>query len=58
MSTAWTTLARKGDPSTAAMPWSAYNKEQRATMVFTANPKIENDPLGGDRLIWERLINA
>jgi len=58
MSTAWTTFARKGDPSTPAMPWSAYTKEQRATMVFTANPKIENDPMGGDRLIWEKLTNA
>lgn len=58
MSTAWTTFARTGNPSTSALPWAPYTSDQRATMVFTAKPHIEADPLGGDRQIWEKLTAA
>jgi para-nitrobenzyl esterase len=58
MSTAWTTFARAGTPSTPSLHWMPYTTDKRATMVFTVKPQVENDPLGDDRQIWERLTRV
>ncbi|HEU4429360.1 MAG TPA: carboxylesterase family protein, partial [Myxococcota bacterium] len=47
MSGAWIAFARSGDPNTDALPdWPAYDARRRATMVFDAPPRVENDPKG------------
>jgi para-nitrobenzyl esterase len=59
MSTAWTTFARSGHPTNSALgAWPEYTIDKRATMVFTAAPHIEDDLMGADRLIWERMTSA
>jgi len=58
MSTAWTTFARVGSPSTSGLPWGEYALDKRATMVFTAKPQMQDDPLGSDRLVWDKLTSA
>jgi para-nitrobenzyl esterase len=45
ISTAWTSLARTGNPNHKGLPkWPAYTSEQKAVMVFDTPTKIENDP--------------
>jgi len=45
MSSAWIAFARSGDPNNPRLPsWPRYDAEQRATMVFDAPPRVENDP--------------
>jgi para-nitrobenzyl esterase len=47
MSTAFANFARSGNPSHAGLPaWSAYNRQQKATMVMGNNPELVNDPYG------------
>jgi len=47
MSSAWIAFARSGNPSTDALPeWPAYDAQRRATMVFDAASRVENDPKG------------
>lgn len=58
-STAWATFARTGAPAAPGLPaWPTYTLERRETMIFSASPEIENDPLGPDRVMRERLTPA
>jgi len=57
-SAAWATFARTGSPSTAALPWPPYTLERRATMILSAEPHVEDDPMQADRLLWERVMSA
>jgi len=44
---AWISFARNGDPSHSDLPaWPKYNIEEKPTMVFNINPRVENDPDG------------
>jgi len=55
-STAWANFARNGKPSAKGMPnWPEYSLNKRETMILSASPHVENDPLGEDRLLRERL---
>ena len=48
-------FARQGDPNHAGFPhWSPYTLEQRETMVFDLVPRLENDPRGGERKLYQR----
>ena len=50
MADTWITFARSGDPNNAAIPtWPAYDTRRRATMLFDATPRVENDPVRGIR---------
>ena len=40
---AWINFARTGNPSTAKLPWPAYDLDRRPTMVFGASSGIVND---------------
>jgi para-nitrobenzyl esterase len=44
VSAAWAAFARTGNPSTSTLPWPAYDMKDRATMVFSEESKIVNDP--------------
>jgi para-nitrobenzyl esterase len=45
MSSAWIAFARTGNPNTEALPrWPAYDAQNRATMIFDLQSRVENDP--------------
>jgi len=49
-------LARNGDPNHADLPtWSPYSLAQRETMRLDDVCALENDPRGGERLLYERV---
>ena len=55
MSDALIAFARSGDPRTGATSaWMPYSLEQRETMVFAATPRLEHDPRGGERRLYQR----
>jgi para-nitrobenzyl esterase len=57
MSGAWAAFARSGDPSHAGIPyWPVYSKEERATMVFNTECRVENDPRQEERKVWEGIL--
>jgi para-nitrobenzyl esterase len=54
MSQAWLAFARSGDPNHGGIPkWQSYSSEQRTTMMFDNQCKIERDPYGAERLAWQ-----
>jgi para-nitrobenzyl esterase len=55
MSQALLAFARHGDPNHAGLPrWRPYVLEVRETMVFDGESRIENDPRGGERKLYQR----
>ncbi|MDT9689048.1 carboxylesterase family protein [Streptomyces sp. P9(2023)] len=49
MHRAWVSFVRDQDPGPS---WPRYTAEDRATMVWDAEPRVERDPLRGVRAIW------
>jgi len=48
-------LARQGEPDHAGIPhWPRYSLQARETMVFDLPPRVENDPRGGERKLYQR----
>jgi para-nitrobenzyl esterase len=55
-SAAWASFARSGDPAHPSLgAWPPFTLDERATMILSGEPKVENDPMAADRLLWERL---
>jgi len=53
MSAAWLAFARCGDPGHAGLPaWPPYTLEERATMIFDCECRVERDPGRAARLAW------
>jgi para-nitrobenzyl esterase len=51
---AWARLARTGNPNHKGLPnWPAYTADKRATMIFDAPCRVENDPTSQVRQILE-----
>ena len=48
MSRAWIAFARNGNPG-----WSPYSTAARPTMIFDTASRVENDPFGIERRVWE-----
>lgn len=54
MSGAWLAFARHGRPDHAGLPaWPGYSTVERATMIFDTTCRVENDPCGTERRVWE-----
>jgi para-nitrobenzyl esterase len=54
MSRAWLAFAKTGNPNHAGIPsWPQYSIEQRPTMMFDDQCKVENDPYGAERKAWD-----
>lgn len=54
MSETFIAFARTGDPNNAAIPrWNRYTLPERATMIFDANSRAENDPRGDERRLFQ-----
>jgi carboxylesterase type B len=45
-------LVRRG-PTKDLPQWSPYSADDRATMIFDHNPRIENDPARELRTFWQ-----
>jgi para-nitrobenzyl esterase len=57
MHDSWIAFARGGDPSTPALPaWPAYDATRRATMIFDEECRVEDDPQGAERRLWEGVL--
>ena len=55
-SAAWANFARRGRPGAPELPrWPTYSIDERETMILSADPHVESDPLGADRALRERL---
>ena len=56
MAAMWVAFAKTGDPNTASIPhWPVYDAQNRATMIFDTNTRVENDPRREFRKLWEEL---
>ena len=55
MADALLAFARTGDPRTGATAgWSPYSLDRRETMVFAGSARMEDDPRGGERRLYQR----
>ncbi len=49
-------FARTGDPNAAGLPdWPQYRLDRRATMLFDAVSRVEDDPRGWERELFARV---
>jgi para-nitrobenzyl esterase len=56
LASVWTAFARTGDPNNPNIPnWPAYDTATRATMIFDADTRVENDPRGEIRKFWAQM---
>ena len=56
MSSVWAAFARNGRPDHAAIPtWPAYDARTRATLILDKTCRIENDPGGEARRLWQDI---
>ncbi len=59
MSSVWATFARNGTPAHAAIPhWPAYDAQTRATLILDKQCRIDNDPRGAGRLLWQDITGT
>ena len=59
MSSVWAAFARNGRPDHPSIPaWPAYDAENRATLVLDKMCRIENDPRGRERRLWQELTGT
>jgi para-nitrobenzyl esterase len=53
VSDAFLAFARTGSPDAPGRPhWPRFGVEQRPTMIFDLNQRVENDPRGRERLLF------
>lgn len=56
MAETWAAFAHSGVPAHHAIPdWPAYDLESRATMMLDAQWRVENDPRGETRQLWQTI---
>jgi para-nitrobenzyl esterase len=54
MSEAFIAFARTGNPNNAAIPaWAPYDLDQRPTMIFDVDTRVENDPRADERRLFQ-----
>ena len=59
MSSLWANFARTGRPDHREVPhWPAYDAQSRATLVLDKECRIENDPRGEERRLWQHITGS
>ena len=59
MSGVWAAFARSGVPAHESIPdWPAYDTDRRATLSLDATCRIENDPRGETRQLWQEITGT
>jgi para-nitrobenzyl esterase len=59
MSSVWAAFARNGRPDHASIPaWPTYDATTRATLVLDKVCRIENDPRGDQRRLWQDITGT
>ncbi|WP_085523712.1 carboxylesterase/lipase family protein [Tuberibacillus sp. Marseille-P3662] len=54
MHQAWISFAHSGNPNTQEIPvWPGYDTNDRSTMLFNVESRIEKDPNREERVVWE-----
>lgn len=54
MSRAWIAFAKNGDPNHDGIPhWPGYFPEKRSTMIFDTECRVQDDPYGHERKLWD-----
>ena len=57
MNAAWARFARGGDPGGPGVEgWPGYEAERRATMVLDVDCHLEDDPMAGERRLWDGVL--
>ena len=52
-------LARNGVPDHPSIPhWPAYRVPERATLILDAECRVENDPGGETRALWQDIAGT
>ena len=56
MSETFIAFAKTGNPNNRTIPsWTPYSRAGRETMVFDLPPRLENDPRGRERALFEQV---
>ncbi len=59
MSGVWAAFARRGRPDHPAIPaWPSYDPQDRATLVFDTVCRIQHDPSGEQRRLWQDITGT
>jgi para-nitrobenzyl esterase len=59
MSSVWAAFARTGRPDHPSIPaWPVYDTERRATLILDKVCRIENDPRGETRRLWQDITGT
>jgi para-nitrobenzyl esterase len=59
MSSVWATFARTGRPDHPSIPtWPTYDANSRATLILDKACRIENDPRGEGRRLWQDITGT
>lgn len=59
MSSVWAAFARNGRPDHPSIPaWPAYDADTRATLILDKESRIENDPRGNERRLWQTITGT
>jgi para-nitrobenzyl esterase len=59
MSGVWAAFARNGVPDHPSIPhWPAYSIPERATLLLDSTCRVENDPRGETRALWQDITGA
>jgi len=59
MSGVWAAFARNGRPDHPSIPqWPAYRMPERATLILDATCRIDNDPRGETRALWQDITGT
>jgi carboxylesterase type B len=53
MHSAWLAFVHDRDPSAGGERWPAYDADRRATMIFDLKDRVDDDPLGPERAVWD-----
>ena len=59
MSSVWAAFARDGNPAHPSIPsWPAYRTPDRETLILDAQCRIERDPRGQSRRLWQEITET